>query len=74
LSAGGKLDVPPQSTDEYCNGPCLTETNLVLSCIDNIFENFLFYNKATIQDVRDTVTAACGHGQERGTDSFDKTF
>ena len=58
--------MPPQSTDEYCGGPCLTETNLVLGCIDNIFINFVFYNKATIQDVKDTVTAACGDGPERG--------
>jgi hypothetical protein len=58
--------VPPQSTDAYCDGPCLTETNLVLGCIDNIFINFVFYNKATIQDVKDTITAACGNGPERG--------
>ncbi|XP_059434963.1 uncharacterized protein LOC132167933 [Corylus avellana] len=66
LSQRGNLNVPLQSTDEYCGGPCLTETNLVLDCIDNIFTNFLFYNKATIQDVRDTIAAACGHGPERG--------
>ncbi|XP_050271944.1 uncharacterized protein LOC126715402 [Quercus robur] len=66
LSESGKLNVPPQKTDEYCSGPCLTETNLVLNCIENILDNFKFYNKATIQDVRDTVKAACGNGPERG--------
>ncbi|KAK7821494.1 uncharacterized protein LOC111988153 isoform X2 [Quercus suber] len=71
LSESGKLKVPPQKIDEYCNGPCLTETNLVLNCIENIFLNFKFYNKATIQDVRDTVKAACGNGPERG--NFDVT-
>nr|XP_023875689.1 uncharacterized protein LOC111988153 isoform X1 [Quercus suber] len=71
LSESGKLNVPPQKIDEYCNGPCLTETNLVLNCIENIFLNFKFYNKATIQDVRDTVKAACGNGPERG--NFDVT-
>ncbi len=59
--------MPPQNTDEYCTGPCLTETNLVLKCIDNIFANFEFYNKATIEDVGDTIQAACGNGPERGS-------
>lgn len=66
LNESGNLKVASQDTDAYCNGACLTETNLVLTCIDNIFTNFLFYNKATIQDVRDTVQAACGNGPERG--------
>ena len=59
--------MPPQKTDEYCGGSCLTETNLVLNCIDNIFAHFVFYNKATIQDVGDTVKSACGNGPERGS-------
>lgn len=67
LSESGKLSVPPQKIDEYCSGPCLTETNLVLNCIENILANFKFYNQATIQDVRDTVKAACGNGPERGS-------
>ncbi|CAN6548305.1 unnamed protein product [Malus baccata var. baccata] len=66
LNEGGHLKVPAEKTDEYCNGPCLTETNLVLDCLENIMTNFLFYNKATIQDVRDTIHAGCGHGEERG--------
>ncbi|KAM3761979.1 hypothetical protein ACB098_01G309700 [Castanea mollissima] len=72
LSESGKLDVPPQETDEYCSGPCLTETNLVLNCIENILANFEFYNKATIQDVRDTIEAACGNGPERGNFDVDE--
>ncbi|KAK7833846.1 hypothetical protein CFP56_025180 [Quercus suber] len=67
LSESGNLNVPPQKTDEYCGGSCLIETNLVLNCIDNIFAHFVFYNKATIQDVGDTVKAACGNGPERGS-------
>lgn len=66
LTQTGNLNVPKEKTDEYCNGPCLTETHLVLNCIDNIFKNFVFYNKATIQDVRDTVQAACSYGPQRG--------
>ncbi|CAN6551281.1 unnamed protein product [Malus baccata var. baccata] len=71
LNESGDLKVPAEKTDEYCNGPCMTETQLVLDCIDNIMTNFQFYNKATIQDIRDTIHAGCGHGKERG--KFDVT-
>ncbi|OIV91673.1 hypothetical protein TanjilG_26526 [Lupinus angustifolius] len=66
LKENGNLNVPSQKTDEFCEGPCLTETNLVLSCIDKIFSNFIFYNRATIQDIKETVQSACGYGPERG--------
>lgn len=66
LTDSGDLNVPKDKTDEYCNGACLTETNLVLNCVDHILANFIFYNKATIRDVRDTVHAGCGYGPERG--------
>ncbi|KAK6265314.1 hypothetical protein QUC31_016151 [Theobroma cacao] len=66
LTASGNLGVPPGYIDEYCSGPCLSETHLVLNCIENIMTNFLFYNRATIQDIRDTIQAGCGYGPERG--------
>lgn len=66
MTESGDLNVPKDKTDEYCNGACLTETNLVLNCVDHILANFIFYNKATIRDVRDTVHAGCGYGPERG--------
>ncbi|XVF62497.1 hypothetical protein PTKIN_Ptkin09bG0012700 [Pterospermum kingtungense] len=66
LSASGNLKVPHDYVAEYCSGPCLSETHLVLNCIENIMKNFLFYNKATIQDIRDTIQAGCGYGSERG--------
>ncbi|KAJ4956797.1 hypothetical protein NE237_013580 [Protea cynaroides] len=66
LNESGNLNVPPEATDQFCNGPCLDETNLVLDCIDGILHNFLFYNEATIQDIRDTISAGCGDTSERG--------
>ncbi|KAH8496383.1 hypothetical protein H0E87_019221 [Populus deltoides] len=42
------------------------ETHLVLNCIQNIMKNFVFYNKATIVDVRYTIKAGCSYGPERG--------
>ncbi|XP_004487793.1 uncharacterized protein [Cicer arietinum] len=66
LSENGNLDVPPEKTDAFCEGPCISETNLVLTCIDNIFSNFIFYNRATIEDVKQTILAGCGYGPGRG--------
>ncbi|XP_043709844.1 uncharacterized protein LOC122658791 [Telopea speciosissima] len=66
LKESGNVSVPHEATDEYCNGPCLEETNLVLHCIDGILFNFLFHNKATVQDIRATLNAGCGHTSERG--------
>ncbi|GAB4850819.1 hypothetical protein Ancab_030119 [Ancistrocladus abbreviatus] len=66
LTQSGDLLVPPEHTDQFCTGPCLAETDLVLDCIDEIMSNFHFYNKATTEDVRDTVKAGCGYGPERG--------
>lgn len=67
LTESGNINVPPDYTDKYCSGPCLTETNLVLDCIENIMLHFKFYNKATIQDIRDTIKAGCSHGPEKGS-------
>ncbi|XAR57023.1 hypothetical protein NMG60_11025021 [Bertholletia excelsa] len=66
LSQSGNLNVPHEHTDEFCNGPCLAETYLVLHCIENILAHFEFHNKATVQDVRQTIEAGCGHGSQRG--------
>ncbi|KAK9672992.1 hypothetical protein RND81_12G139200 [Saponaria officinalis] len=66
LSARGDLHVLPEQVDEFCNGPCLEETNLILECLDGIMDHFLFYNQATTRDVRDTIRAGCGQGDQRG--------
>lgn len=62
----GELHVSHDQVDEFCSGPCLEETNLVLDCVDGIMEHFFFFNKATTQDIRDTIVAGCGNGDERG--------
>ncbi|XP_054807898.1 uncharacterized protein LOC129310085 [Prosopis cineraria] len=66
LNEKGYLNVPPEKTEEFCEGPCASETSLVLHCIQKIFSDFLFANKATINDVEATVKAGCGYGPERG--------
>ncbi|KAK6930244.1 Pentatricopeptide repeat, partial [Dillenia turbinata] len=50
LTESGNVNVTRNETDAYCEGPCLTETHFLLTCIENILTNFEFYNKATIQD------------------------
>ncbi|KAL8486150.1 hypothetical protein ACS0TY_023023 [Phlomoides rotata] len=66
LTQHGEVNVPHEYVDQYCNGACLEETELVLECIDEIFKHFVFYNKATINDVRETIKTGCSHGPERG--------
>ncbi|XP_019174573.1 PREDICTED: uncharacterized protein LOC109170082 [Ipomoea nil] len=66
LSQAGELHVPPEYTDQFCNGACLKETYLVLNCVGSILSRFVFYNKATIKDVKDTVKEACSLGSKRG--------
>ncbi|GAA0181681.1 hypothetical protein LIER_30268 [Lithospermum erythrorhizon] len=66
LNINGNLNVAPDQTDEYCSGPCLKETHLVLSCIEGALSHFVFYNKASIYDIRETINEGCSHGPNRG--------
>ncbi|XP_021899010.1 uncharacterized protein LOC110815496 [Carica papaya] len=66
LNESGNLNVPFAANNIFCNGPCLVETQLVLNCVDNILSNFLFYNKATVRDLRNTVRAGCSFTSRRG--------
>ncbi|CAA0834247.1 Glycine-rich protein family [Striga hermonthica] len=66
LTQSGLLNVPLGYTDEYCNGPCLGETNHVLDCVGGFLKGFIFYNKATLRDIRDTLESGCGYGPLRG--------
>ncbi|KAH6816722.1 pentatricopeptide domain protein 40 [Perilla frutescens var. frutescens] len=69
LTENGELHVPPDYTDEYCKGPCLEETKHALDCMGGILKGFVFLNKATLDNVRDTLESGCGYGPQRG--SFD---
>ncbi|CAN4106268.1 unnamed protein product [Withania somnifera] len=66
LTETGELHVPPEYTDQYCRGPCLEETHLVLNCLENILSHFRFYNKATIRAVEETIKEGCSDGPRRG--------
>ncbi|CAN6467846.1 unnamed protein product [Victoria cruziana] len=66
LTADGYLTVPAASTEAFCSGPCLEETEMVLHCADRTLDHFEFYNRATIRDVWDTIHDACNYGRWRG--------
>ncbi|KAL0919108.1 hypothetical protein M5K25_011183 [Dendrobium thyrsiflorum] len=66
LNVQGCIEVPQEAVEEYCEGPCLLETKLVLQCLHNIFNNFRFYNGATLLLVRHALDRGCSHGENRG--------
>ncbi|KAB1224765.1 GTP-binding protein SAR1A [Morella rubra] len=52
LNPSGNINVPPGAVELFCNGPCLADTQRVLNCIDKVFSNFVFYNKATLPELQ----------------------
>ncbi|WJX19618.1 hypothetical protein P8452_09281 [Trifolium repens] len=66
LNPSGNIKVPPEATDIFCSGPCLIETQLLLECIDNMLSNFIFYNKANVQQMRYALNAGCSYSRQRG--------
>ncbi|GJN06165.1 hypothetical protein PR202_ga23866 [Eleusine coracana subsp. coracana] len=66
LGPQGALNVPPASTDAFCGGACLEETELVLRCVDGVMDNFRFYNGASVGDVRQALGRGCGRTGLRG--------
>ncbi|XP_021608748.1 uncharacterized protein LOC110612305 [Manihot esculenta] len=66
LTETGDIKVPYAYVEQYCHGPCLSETHLVLNCVENVMKHFVFYNKATIEAIRETIKAGCSYGPERG--------
>ncbi|XP_072976260.1 uncharacterized protein [Typha angustifolia] len=66
LKAEGSIRVGIEATDEYCGGPCVAETKLLLSCVDEMRKNFRFRNGASVGDVRHALTRGCSHSTARG--------
>ncbi|KAK9735662.1 hypothetical protein RND81_04G218300 [Saponaria officinalis] len=66
LTQSGYINVPFTATNQFCYGPCLSETHLVLDCVDHSLSTFVFYNKATLNTIRSTLQSACGHSHDRG--------
>ena len=79
LTQSGNLNVPPEATDLFCNGPCLAETRSALSCINDVISDFIFYNKASVRDITYALSAGCSSTSQRGNSTavlflFHSTF
>jgi len=66
LTLNGDLNIPLGRTEEFCEGPCFSETHLALNCIEEIIHHYRFFNRATIHDIRETLKSGCSYGPERG--------
>ncbi|CAN1161566.1 hypothetical protein LINPERHAP2_LOCUS23998, partial [Linum perenne] len=66
LTLSGNINVPADATDMFCDGPCFDETRHVLDCIDDLFSDFVFFNRAMVKDVRSVVNSACSSTSRRG--------
>ncbi|XP_010482213.1 PREDICTED: keratin, type I cytoskeletal 50 kDa-like [Camelina sativa] len=66
LTLTGDLNIPLGRTEEFCQGPCFSETHLALNCIEDIIHHYRFFNRATIHDIRETLKCGCSYGPERG--------
>ncbi|KAL3538257.1 hypothetical protein ACH5RR_001623 [Cinchona calisaya] len=67
LNQSGILNIPDNATDQFCKGPCLVETKLLLKCIDKLASTYLFENNARTQDIRNALAAGCSsYTGERG--------
>ncbi|CAN0897233.1 hypothetical protein LINGRAHAP2_LOCUS19007 [Linum grandiflorum] len=71
LSLSGDINVPAEATDVFCNGPCLDETRHVLDCVDDLFSDFVFFNRAMVKDVRRVLSSACSSTSSRRGSDFD---
>jgi len=69
LNPSGNINIPVEATDLFCSGACLTEAQQVLNCIDDVLSNFIFYNKATVQQMRYALNAGCSFSRQRGQDT-----
>ncbi|CAH8298812.1 unnamed protein product [Eruca vesicaria subsp. sativa] len=66
LTLNGDLNIPVARTEEFCEGPCFSETHLALNCIGEIVHHFRFFNRATVYNIRETLKSGCSYGPERG--------
>lgn len=66
LNESGEFNVPPEATNSFCHGPCFEETQQVLNCVDRMFSNFVFGNRATLPELRSALRAGCSYTNQIG--------
>ncbi|CAL1407642.1 unnamed protein product [Linum trigynum] len=68
LTLSGNINVPTEATDAFCDGPCFDETHHVLDCINDLLSDFVFFNRATVRDVRAVLNSGCSFTSNRRGD------
>lgn len=74
LNQSGNINVPLAATNEFCQGPCLSGSKQLLDCIDNMFSSFVFYNKASVGQIREVINQGCSYTNRRGHLLFNFLF
>ncbi|KAK9283968.1 hypothetical protein L1049_012226 [Liquidambar formosana] len=63
LTEEGWVNVTLADTEEYCKwGGCAQHSRAVLMCLHLVKHDFRFIDKATVQDVNNTITQGCSSG------------
>ncbi|XP_019168477.1 PREDICTED: uncharacterized protein LOC109164142 [Ipomoea nil] len=60
LSMKGWLNVTKNEGPGFCSSKCVKETRNVLHCISHTKRDFWFANKATVNDINQTIIDGCG--------------
>ncbi|PWA74202.1 hypothetical protein CTI12_AA254500 [Artemisia annua] len=63
LSTDGWLNISSSETQQFCQGPCKQHTLDVLKCVWYVKHDYKFDNKATIQNINETINNGCEHGE-----------
>ncbi|KAL7583477.1 uncharacterized protein LOC128129336 [Lactuca sativa] len=62
LHVGGWLNISANETQAFCEGGCAQHTQQLLKCVKYVKQNYVFRNKATINNLNDTINIGCTHG------------
>lgn len=63
LTSSGWLNVTAADGPKFCTeGGCAEHTKVVLLCLSHVKRDYWFVNRATVQDLYDTISKGCSNG------------
>ncbi|CAL5366578.1 unnamed protein product [Camellia sinensis] len=62
VTEAGWINVTQADGEVYCTGGCSEHTQAVLKCIHLVKHDYVFVNKASVQDLNQTITNGCDYG------------
>ncbi|CAL5322835.1 unnamed protein product [Camellia sinensis] len=62
VTEAGWINVTQADGEVYCTGGCSEHTQAVLKCIHLVKHDYMFVNKASVQDLNQTITNGCDYG------------